>query len=60
MKPGYKRLTKYMDESRFDADEFIEDTRAIAAQSSEMADIFLRMIEAELNVIKQQKDRNRK
>lgn len=56
MKPGYKRLKKRMDEGGFDAKEFIEDTRAIAAESPEMADIFSRMIEAELDLIKKQKE----
>jgi len=55
MKPGYQRLKKHMDEGIFDANEFIEDTRAIASESLEMADIFSRMIEAELKEIKQQK-----
>jgi hypothetical protein len=55
MKPGYQRLKKRMDEGEFDANEFIEDTRAIAAESPEMADIFARMIEAELKAIQQTK-----
>ncbi len=55
MKPGYQRLKKRMDEGGFDANEFIEDARAIAAQSPEMAGIFARMIEAELEAIKQAK-----
>jgi hypothetical protein len=56
MKPGYQRLKKRIDEGGFDANEFIEDTRAIAAESPEMADIFTRMIKAELEAIKQAKE----
>lgn len=56
MKPGLKRLMKSMDEGKVDTDQFLEDTRAIAAESPEMADIFSRMIKAELDVIKQQKE----
>jgi hypothetical protein len=53
MKPGHQRLKKRMDEGGFDANEFIEDTRAIAAESPEMADIFARMIKGELGIIRQ-------
>lgn len=57
MKPGLRRFMKNMDEDKFDVDEFIEDTRAIAAESPEMADIFKRMIKAELEVIKKSKNK---
>ena len=47
---------KSMDEGEVGMDQFLEDTRVIAAESPEMADIFSRMIEAELNIIKQEKN----
>lgn len=56
MKPGLKRLMKSMDEGEVDTDQFLEDMRATAAESPEMADIFARMIEAELEVIRQEKE----
>ena len=43
---------KSMDEGKVNTDQFLEDTRAIAAESPEMAHIFARMIEAELKVLK--------
>ena len=55
MKPGLKRLMKSMDGGKVDMDQFLEDTRVIAAESPEMADIFSRMIEGELKLIEQAK-----
>lgn len=57
MKPGLQRLSKRIDSKDYTMDEFLEDTRIMASESPEMADILKRMIQGELDLIEQAKNK---
>lgn len=59
MKAGLKRLIKSMDKGKVDMDQFLEDTRVVAAESPDIADVFASMIGAEFKAIKQKRVRGK-